>query len=152
MGGREFENRAQPGGVGTNRYIFMKANEKKISRRAPPRRIGRMVETVVGCKWSLTVVDLVERDIRRPGAMERSVEGLTAKVLNDCLRTLVSYGVLEKQSYPEVPPRVEYRFTAFGLKFVEIFKMLDTLESSLGSDKQNVAGERHEFSQKHADR
>ena len=124
----------------------MKANEKKILRRAPPRRIGRMVETVVGCKWSLTIVDLVERDIRRPGAMERSVEGLTAKVLNDCLRVLVSYGILEKRSYPEVPPRVEYRFTAFGLKFVEAFKMLDTLEASLVRAKQNVARARQELS------
>ena len=124
----------------------MKANEKKILRRAPPRRIGRMVETVVGCKWSLTVVDLVERDIRRPGAMERSVEGLSAKVLNDCLRVLVSYGILEKRSYPEVPPRVEYRFTAFGLKFVEAFKMLDTLEASLVRAKQNVARARQELS------
>ena len=124
----------------------MKASEKKILRRAPPRRIGRMVETVVGCKWSLTVVDLVERDIRRPGAMERSVEGLSAKVLNDCLRVLVSYGILEKRSYPEVPPRVEYRFTAFGLKFVEAFKMLDTLEASLVRAKQNVARGRQELS------
>ena len=78
----------------------MRTNEKKILRRVPPRHVGRMVETVVGCKWSLTVVDLVERGIRRPGAMERTVEGLTAKVLNDCLRVLVSYGILEKQSYP----------------------------------------------------
>jgi DNA-binding HxlR family transcriptional regulator len=124
----------------------MKANEKKILRRAPPRRIGRMVETVVGCKWSLTIVDLVERNIRRPGAMERSVEGLTAKVLNDCLRVLVSYGILEKRSYPEVPPRVEYRFTAFGLKFAETLKMLDTLEASLVRAKQNVAGARQELS------
>lgn len=141
-GGQQFENRAQSGGVGTNRYIFMRANEKKILRRVPPRHVGRMVETVVGCKWSLTVVDLVERGIRRPGAMERTVEGLTAKVLNDCLRVLVSYGILEKQSYPEVPPRVEYRFTAFGLKFVEAFKMLDALEASLGSAKRDVAEER----------
>jgi DNA-binding HxlR family transcriptional regulator len=117
----------------------MRTNEKKILRRVPPRHVGRMVETVVGCKWSLTVVDLVERGIRRPGAMERTVEGLTAKVLNDCLRVLVSYGILEKQSYPEVPPRVEYRFTAFGLKFVETFKMLDALEASLGRAKRNVA-------------
>ena len=124
----------------------MKANEKKILRRAPPRRIGRMVETVVGCKWSLTIVDLVERNIRRRGAMERSVEGLTAKVLNDCLRVLVSYGILEKRSYPEVPPRVEYRFTAFGLKFAETLKMLDTLEASLVRAKQNVAGARQELS------
>jgi DNA-binding HxlR family transcriptional regulator len=85
---------------------LVNTNEKKISRRLPPRRIGRMVETVVGCKWSITIVDLVERGILRPGAMERSVEGLSAKVLNDCLRILVSYGVLDKQSFPEVPPRV----------------------------------------------
>ena len=109
----------------------MKTHEKKLSRRLPPRRVGRMVETVVGCKWSLTVVDLVQRGIRRPGAMERTVKGLTAKVLNDCLRLLVSYNVLEKRSYPEVPPRVEYYFTPFGRKFVETFKFLDVLEKQL---------------------
>lgn len=117
----------------------MNANEKKISRRLPPRRIGRIVETVVGCKWSITIVDLVERGILRPGAMERSVEGLSAKVLNDCLRILVSYGVLDKQSFPEVPPRVEYHFTTFGRKFVELLKMLDTLEASLALAKQDAA-------------
>jgi DNA-binding HxlR family transcriptional regulator len=109
----------------------MKTGEKKISRRLPPRRVGRMVESVVGCKWSLTVVDLIQRGIRRPGAMERTVEGLTAKVLNDCLRVLVSYDVLEKRSYPEVPPRVEYYFTPFGRKFVETFRFLDALEKQL---------------------
>ena len=114
----------------------MKTNEKKISRRIPPRHVGRMVETVVGCKWSLTVADLVQRGVRRPGAMERSVEGLTAKVLNDCLRLLVSYGVLEKRSFPEVPPRVEYHFTSFGRKFVETFKILDDLEEKLARAKR----------------
>ena len=109
----------------------MKTQEKKLLRRLPPRKVGRMVETIVGCKWSRTVVDLVQRGIRRPGAMERTVEGLTAKVLNDCLRLLVSYSVLEKRSYPEVPPRVEYYFTPFGRKFVETFKFLDALEKQL---------------------
>lgn len=117
----------------------MKTSAKKIPRRVPPRHIGRMVETVVGCKWSLTVVDLVRRGIRRPGAMERTVEGLTAKVLNDCLRLLVSYGVLEKRSYPEVPPRVEYFFTTFGKKFIETFKRLELLESQLGRAKKRAA-------------
>jgi hypothetical protein len=55
----------------------MRTNEEKILRRVPPRHVGRMVERVVGCKWSLTVVDLVQRGVRRPGAMERTVEGLT---------------------------------------------------------------------------
>lgn len=95
-----------------------------------------MVEKIVGCKWSLTVVDLVNRGVRRPGAMERSVEGLTAKVLNDCLRLLVSFDVLEKRSYPEIPPRVEYYFTPFGKQFAEIFKVLDSLEIQLNRAKR----------------
>ena len=119
----------------------MKTGEKKISRRLPPRRVGRMVESVVGCKWSLTVVDLIQRGIRRPGAMERTVEGLTAKVLNDCLRVLVSYDVLEKRSYPEVPPRVEYYFTPFGRKFVETFKFLDDLEKQLNGVRRKRSPE-----------
>jgi DNA-binding HxlR family transcriptional regulator len=134
------ENRAQISEVGTIRYELMKTNEKKISRRVPPRQVGRMVERVVGCKWSLTVVDLVQRGIRRPGAMERTVEGLTAKVLNDCLRLLVSYGVLEKRSFPEVPPRVEYHFTSFGRKFVETFKILDALEEKLARARRTKDG------------
>jgi DNA-binding HxlR family transcriptional regulator len=119
----------------------MKTHEKKLSRRLPPRQVGRMVETVVGCKWSLTVVDLVQRGIRRPGEMERTVEGLTAKVLNDCLRLLVSYSVLEKRSYPEVPPRVEYHFTPFGRKFVETFKFLDALEKQLNRTQRKRSPE-----------
>ena len=43
--------------------------------------------------------------------------GLSAKVLNDCLRRLVEFRVLEKRSYPEIPPRVEHGLTAFGRKF-----------------------------------
>ncbi len=119
----------------------MKTHKKKLSRRLPPRRVGPMVETVVGCKWSLTVVDLVQRGIRRPGAMERTVKGLTAKVLNDCLRLLVSYNVLEKRSYPEVPPRVEYYFTPFGRKFVETFKFLDVLEKQLNRTQRKRSPE-----------
>jgi DNA-binding HxlR family transcriptional regulator len=119
----------------------MKTDKKKLSRRLPPRQVGRMVETVVGCKWSLTVVDLVQRGIRRPGEMERTVEGLTAKVLNDCLRLLVSYSVLEKRSYPEVPPRVEYHFTPFGRKFVETFKFLDALKKQLNRTQRKRSPE-----------
>jgi DNA-binding HxlR family transcriptional regulator len=109
------------------------SNEKKILRKRPPKQVGRVVESVVGCKWSLTVVELVRQGVNRPGAMERSVEGLTAKVLADCLRLLLRCGVLIKQSFPEVPPRVEYSFTPFGLKFVSLLESLDDLEAELSA-------------------
>ncbi|ABV35975.1 conserved hypothetical protein [Shewanella sediminis HAW-EB3] len=90
-----------------------------------------MVETIVGCKWSLTVYQLLDQDINRPGEMVRSVEGLTTKVLNQCLKRNVEFGILEKISYPEIPPRVEYRVTSFGEKFMTILDALKVLQEEI---------------------
>jgi DNA-binding HxlR family transcriptional regulator len=95
--------------------------------------VSHMVEDIVGCKWSLTVLDLVRRGVHRPGAMEHAVPGLSTKVLNERLRKLVRFGILEKQSYPEVPPRVEYRLTGFGKKFVEILDRIEGLQREIES-------------------
>jgi len=92
-----------------------------------------MVEDIVGCKWSLIVLDLVRRGVRRPGAMEHAIDGLTAKVLNERLRKLQRYGILNKRSYPEVPPRVEYSLTSFGRKFSVILDQIARLDSELHS-------------------
>ena len=80
--------------------------------------VARMVEDIVGCKWSLAVLGAVRGGVCRPGAMEHAIEGLSKKVLNERLSKLVRFGILEKQAYPELPPRVEYRFTPFGDKFL----------------------------------
>ena len=94
-----------------------------------------MVESIYGCKWSLTVYQLLTNGINRPGEMVRSVEGLTTKVLNECLRRNTSFGILERISYNEVPPRVEYKITPFGIKFVSILDELEKLQSEIGSEK-----------------
>ena len=87
-----------------------------------------MVERIVGCKWSLHVLDCVRRGILRPGAIQRAVPGLSAKVLNERLRRLVAFGVLERQIFAEVPPRVEYRLTPFGERFLDILDRIAALE------------------------
>ena len=93
-----------------------------------------MVETIYGCKWSLTVYQLLANGINRPGAMVRSVEGLTTKVLNECLRKNTKFGILERITYNEVPPRVEYKVTEFGTKFIRILDELETLQSEIESE------------------
>jgi DNA-binding HxlR family transcriptional regulator len=87
-----------------------------------------IAEDILGCKWSLTVLQLVYRGICRPGAMERSVEGLTTKVLNERLRKLTNYKILQRHAYPEIPPRVEYGFTDFGLRFMPILDSIEELQ------------------------
>lgn len=97
-----------------------------------------MVENVVGCKWSLTVIDLVRRGVNRPGEMEHAVPGLSAKVLNERLRKLLRFGIVEKRSYPEAPPRVEYSLTDFGIRFVKILDAIRALELS-AQDTESAA-------------
>jgi DNA-binding HxlR family transcriptional regulator len=103
---------------------------EKISDRARPSVAG-MVEDIVGCKWSMTVLSLVDSGVRRPGAMERAVEGLSAKVLNERLRKLTRFGILEKIAYPEIPPRVEYQLTDFGREFTQLIAEVRRLQGKL---------------------
>lgn len=104
------------------------AEQENSSLLGQPASPIRMVEDILGCKWSLTVLQLVRQGVCRPGGMERAVEGLTAKVLNERLRKLTRYRILERHAYPEVPPRVEYSLTRFGEKFVVILDDLIALE------------------------
>ena len=109
----------------------MSNNEKIISRKSPPERSARMVETIYGCKWSLTVYQLLANGIQRPGEMVRSVEGLSTKVLNQCLKKNIEFGILDKVIYNELPPRVEYQVTEFGQKFLHILKELEKLQQEI---------------------
>lgn len=106
----------------------MQTKPQKISNKIDGKR---MVENIIRCKWSLSVLALIRQGINRPGAMERSVEGLTTKVLNERLRKLVNFGILEKTIFPEIPPRVEYQLTDFGRKFIGILDAIEDLESVL---------------------
>lgn len=112
----------------------MKNTEKKYSRISAPEQSARMVETIFGCKWSLTVYRLLAEGINRPGKMVRHVEGLSTKVLNQCLKKNVEFNILKKVEYPEIPPRVEYIVTPFGTKFIEVVDQLKKLQADIGED------------------
>lgn len=112
----------------------MDLNEKKFARKSSPQQAARMVETIFGCKWSLTVYQLLANGINRPGEMVRSVDGLSTKVLNDCLRKNIQFGIIEKHAYPEIPPRVEYQVTAFGDKFLQVVQQIEVLQHQLKDD------------------
>ena len=109
----------------------MNSNKKIFSRKSAPERSARMVEAIYGCKWSLTVYQLLQHGKNRPGEMVKSVEGLTTKVLNECLRRNLEFGILQKNVFPEVPPRVEYEVTEFGQKFLRILDELEKLQEEI---------------------
>ncbi|MDC5818803.1 helix-turn-helix transcriptional regulator [Vibrio europaeus] len=114
----------------------MNNKEKKFSRKVAPQSSARMVETIYGCKWSLTVYQLLAVGINRPGEMVRSVEGLSTKVLNQCLKRNVEFGILDKVVYNELPPRVEYKVTDFGEKFLAVLEQLEALQQEIDRDRE----------------
>jgi DNA-binding HxlR family transcriptional regulator len=104
-----------------------------IRKTKIPTDVHRMVEDIVGCKWSLCVLDLVSRGVARPGAMQKSIPGLSTKVLNERLRKLLRFGIIQRQVFAEVPPHVEYRLTPFGRRFERLLQQIEELQKSIGS-------------------
>ncbi|OZA31146.1 MAG: transcriptional regulator [Hydrogenophilales bacterium 17-61-9] len=113
----------------------MSSQDEIFSRKSAQARSARMVETIYGCKWSLTVYQLLANGINRPGQMVRSVEGLTTKVLNECLRKNMEFGIIERIAHNEVPPRVEYAITPFGEKFIRVLDELEKLQSEIARER-----------------
>ncbi|WP_432474755.1 winged helix-turn-helix transcriptional regulator [Amphritea sp. HPY] len=115
----------------------MKNKEKIFTRKSSSEQASRMVETIIGCKWSLTVYQLLENGINRPGEMVRSVEGLSTKVLNECLRRNIDFGIIDRTTFNEVPPRVEYSVTGFGQKFIRVLDEIEKLQKDIEDDCHN---------------
>src|SRR5687768_5376041 len=107
-----------------------KPPKKNVTKRvAAAPDISGFVESIVGCKWSLHVLEQIRAGNNRPGTLVRSAPGLTTKVLNERLTKMVRFRILERFAYPEVPPRVEYRFTEFGRRFLTILDTVRQLEA-----------------------
>ena len=86
-----------------------------------------VVEDIVGCKWSLAVLMRIRAGVHRPGnSSARS--GVSKKVLNERLRKLERHGIVTKQVFAEVPPRVEYRITPLGERFGALLDQLAALQ------------------------
>ncbi|MFD0312780.1 winged helix-turn-helix transcriptional regulator [Streptomyces flavalbus] len=72
---------------------------------------------VIGGKWKVLILwALHEHPSRRFGELRRLVPGITEKVLASHLRELEADGVVRRDSYDEVPPRVEYALTEQGVR------------------------------------
>ncbi len=74
---------------------------------------------VVGGKWKVLILWALGERVRRFGALRRELPGVTEKVLAAQLRELEADGIVHREEYPEVPPRVEYSLTARGVALNE---------------------------------
>jgi DNA-binding HxlR family transcriptional regulator len=94
--------------------------------------VASMVESIVGCKWSVRLLQLCADGYRRPSALLRACPGLSAKVMNERLRKMIRFGILERTVCGDKPPlEVEYRLTPFGRRFIRILDEVRRLQEEV---------------------
>lgn len=71
---------------------------------------------VLGGKWKSILINAIYlTSPARFGELKRSVKGITQSMLTQQLRELEADGIISRKIYAEIPPRVEYTLTEFGL-------------------------------------
>src|SRR4051795_11342706 len=85
--------------------------------------VCRTAEIVCG-KWTLLIIRDLADGRSRFCELERSLMGISPRTLSLRLRALEEEGILERQTFPEVPPRVEYGLTEKGRALIPIVEAL----------------------------
>jgi hypothetical protein len=81
--------------------------------------------SVVGGKWKVILINRIYFDSpARFGALKRCLKGISQTMLTSQLRELEEAGIISRKIYAEIPPRVEYTLTEFGLTLGPIIKSM----------------------------
>jgi DNA-binding HxlR family transcriptional regulator len=80
-------------------------------------RLTCEVETtlkVIGGRWKVLIIRELMAGIKRFGQLQRSLPGITQKMLTQQLREMEEDGIIHREVYPQIPPKVEYSLTPLG--------------------------------------
>lgn len=69
---------------------------------------------LVGDKWTLLIIRDLAGGCKRFSVLQKTVTGISPRTLSDRLSMLEQAGLITREAFPEVPPRVEYRLTEKG--------------------------------------
>jgi DNA-binding HxlR family transcriptional regulator len=93
--------------------MITKAKKKKEDTRCPLRELL----TRLGDKWSMLVIHALAnapKNRARFSELRRSITGISQRMLTATLRNLERDGILTREVFPVIPPRVEYTLTPLG--------------------------------------
>ena len=83
------------------------------------------IQPIVRGKWTMVIVYFLSQDTHRFGELSRKLPMITQANLTKELRALEEYGLVHREVYREVPPKVEYSLTDLGYEFLPVIKALE---------------------------
>ena len=85
---------------------------------------GHQILEHIANKWTILIVYALTQGKKRYSELKQQIVGVSPKMLIQNLRSLERYGLIEREVYPTVPPRVEYSLTPLGDSLVEPLAIL----------------------------
>lgn len=82
--------------------------------------------SLIGSKWKLLIIRNLMSRAWRFNELQKSLDGISQKVLTDTLRQLESDGIIYRKDYKTNPPKVEYGMTNLGLELSKILDIMAT--------------------------
>ncbi len=111
----------------------MKIEEKVAENKICPLEIA--VNSISG-KWKIPIVWQINEGKKRPSEFLKGIANVDRRVLNKQLNEMIEDGILTKESFNELPPRVEYSLTEIGEKLIEILWELNDWGKLLIPEKE----------------
>ena len=85
--------------------------------------VARTAKIISG-KWTLLIIRDLASGVKRFNELERSLEGISPKTLSERLRHLEEEGIVRRETFAEVPPRVEYSLSERGHDLTNVIECM----------------------------
>lgn len=85
---------------------------------------------VIGSRWTIPIIRDLSAGTKRPSELTKSLPGISPKTLTQRLRELEKWGLVTRQAYQEIPPRVDYSLSARGQDLMYVIEALRDLGES----------------------
>lgn len=118
-------------------------NRSEIRDALYPNCPIRNVLSRVGDKWSMLVLFTLEsNDTQRFKELQRNIPDISQKMLTATLKMLEADGLIRREVFPEVPPRVEYSLTKKGNS---LLPLIDNLLSWASENMEDIIESRRKY-------
>lgn len=78
----------------------------------------------IGGKWKIMIIYAISRNCNRFSTLQRAMPAISKQMLVNQLRELEEDAILERIIYAEIPPRVEYKITAYGKSLMPVIAVM----------------------------
>ena len=85
---------------------------------------SRQVLDLIANKWTILVIHALDDQICRYLELQRKIDGVSQKMLTQTLRRLEACGLVKREVYPIIPPKVEYSLTELGKTLIGAVNIL----------------------------